>query len=1198
MLGPVYTTSVSSVFIGRTEELGALTDALARAAHGQPQALLMGGEAGVGKTRLVEEFATVARAAGAVTALGGCVEIGVDGLPFAPVSTVLRALRRQLGDELDQAAAGQEGELARLLPELGETAPEARDEDGRARLFELTARLLERLATDRTLVIVIEDLHWADRSTRELLGYLFRSVQRAQLVIVATYRSDDIHRRHPLRPFVAEVDRMRTVRRIELGRFSRAEVRAQIAGIYGAEPDRLLVDRVFERTDGNAFFVEEIARSIHDGCQSGLSETLRDLLLVRVEALPDTTQRVVRTVAEGGSQVEHGLLAAVARLGEDELIEALRTAVGANILLPTGDDSGYRFRHALVREAVADDLLPGERTRLNQQYATALEADPTLVRSDEYGARLASYWYHAHEPAKALPAVLAASVAARRRHAYAEQLRLLERAMELWEDTPAEVRAAQWPLAESCAYPVCSPCEDDQLRHLDLLAEVVTAAYLSGQRERALALAKRALRTIDEARDPLRAAWFWTQASKSIEGLTRGNGWAELSRAQELVRGLPPSVVHAEVLAAAAGWLAVHEPGPDNYATAERAVELARLVDAADLELHARVTLGGLMINSGDVEGGLTEMADAAARAVDGGHISVISRCYINLASALESIGRSAEAVDAARTGVRAAETFGLVDTKAWTYGNMAESLISLGRWDEALEAAQEAERYAQGAKPRGAAANRRAQLALDRGDWATAHVQHAAARAYYGSHDPQPQYTITIARHALTLAAHDGDIARARAILVETLDAGIPIGTQRYAWPLLLAAATVEADARGLPLAEPGREEVLHCIYLAAKRLAQPVPVWQAFALMVAAELLRAQGRDTPAHWSEVAAAFAPLDRPYQLAQARYRWAEARLTAGDPPVAGRPAGDRSADARVGAATGPAAAGEGPDAGAWPSGVRGARPSGPDAAGDEVPVGCALSAHAGDVPDGDEHRAAATALPSGPHPSGPHWPGTYHGGHGARPDAAAYAAPVEPAEVGTAREHAASLLARAYATAERLAAHPLCEAITLLAARARLTLPVRGAGRPGPGVASAPALREIGAGHTPAGRGDQAPAPAESATRDLLPAPGPAAHRPGAGDGRAQDAGAGRPPTTGAADLAGTAPPVQDPADAFRLTPRERDVLRLVAVGRSNRQIAEELFISPKTASVHVSNILAKLEVSGRGEAAAMAHRLRLITPA
>ncbi|MFE6777415.1 AAA family ATPase [Streptomyces sp. NPDC057702] len=1109
MLGSVHITSVSSVFVGRAKELDALADALARAAAQQPQALVLGGEAGVGKTRLAEEFLTAARATGAVTALGGCVEIGVDGLPFAPVSTVLRALRRQLGAELDQAAAGQEGELARLLPELGETAPESRDEDGRARLFELTARLLERLATERTLVLVVEDLHWADRSTRELLGYLFRSVQRARLVILATYRSDDIHRRHPLRPFIAEIDRMRTVRRVELARFNRAEVHAQIAGIYGTEPDRRLVDRVFERTDGNAFFVEEIAHSINDGSQTGLSESLRDLLLVRVEALPEDTQQVVRIVAEGGSRVEHGLLAAVARLGEDDLIEALRGAVGANILLPTDDDSGYRFRHALVREAVTDDLLPGERARLNRRYATALEADPTLVRADEYEARLASYWYHAHDPAKALPAVLAASVKARRRHAYAEQLRLLERAMELWEDAPREIRTAQRPMDAAGAYPACGVCEDGALRYLDLLAEVVVAAHLSGQRERALAITKRALRTVDETHDPLRAAWFWTQRSKIMEGLARGNGWSELSRAQELVRGLPPSVVHADVLAAAAGWLVVHEPGPDNYSTAERAVELARLVGADELELHARVTLGSLMIDSGDVEGGLGEMTDAAARAVEGGHISVIARCHVNLASALEGVGRSMEAVEVAREGVRTAKRFGLVDTKGWTFANMAESLTSLGRWDEALRAVEHSERFALGTKPRGTAANRRAQLAFDRGDWATAREQHLAAREFYGTHDPQPQYTITLTRHALMLAALDGDIIRARALLVDALEAGIPVGTQRYAWQLLLAAASAEADARGLPVAEPGRAEALDRVHAAAKRLAQPVPVWRAYGLMVAAELLRAQGRDTPAHWSEVAAAFAPLDRPYHLAQARYHWAAARLAAGDAPSP-PPAGATRAARRV---TVP----------------------------EPASVSCVIVA-----------------------------PGT---------DPAA-----EPAVVGTARTHAASLLARAYEVAERLAARPLCEAITLLAARARLPLVREGAGRP----------RPVGAPERGASR-RAVTAGSEPTTRSESPVPAaPPSPRPdglsGLGEKPTAPTGASpRPPDGGAG--------AEEAADAFRLTPRERDVLRLVAVGRSNRQIAEELFISPKTASVHVSNILSKLAVSGRVEAAAMAHRLRLVTP-
>lgn len=366
------------------------------------------------------------------------------------------------------------------------------------------------------MVLVLEDLHWADASTRHLLAYLFRTLRRGRLVVIATYRADDIHRRHPLRPLLAELDRLRTVQRIELPRFSRDEVARQMAGILATEPAPALVDDVFERSDGNAFFVEELAVASYEGCRTGLTDSLRDLLLVRVEGLPEHAQRVARIVAEGGSTVEYPLLAAVVGLGEDELIEALRAAVGANILLATPDGDGYRFRHSLVREAVSDDLLPGERSRLNRRYAEALEAGPGLVPADQRAARLASYWYHAHAAAKALPAVLHASVEARRRHACSEQLRLLERAMELWDDVPEDVRDGLRPVDYAEVYPPCG-CDPDTtpLRYLDLMAEAAVAGRLCGERDRALKIIKRALRLLEDEKDPLRSAWFWVQRSRA-----------------------------------------------------------------------------------------------------------------------------------------------------------------------------------------------------------------------------------------------------------------------------------------------------------------------------------------------------------------------------------------------------------------------------------------------------------------------------------------------------------------------------------------------------------------------------------------------------------------------------------------------------------------------------------------------------------
>ncbi|MGX2994346.1 helix-turn-helix transcriptional regulator [Streptomyces sp. JNUCC 64] len=1074
MLGAVETRSVSPVFVGRAAEMAALREALARAEEGEPQALLLGGEAGVGKTRLIEEFARAARDGGAVVAIGGCVEIGAEGLPFAPFSTALRVLRLRVPEQLATAAAGQEEELARLLPELGRTPGARHGEEDMARLFELTVRLLERLAADRTVLVALEDLHWADASTRHLLAYLFRTLCRGRIIVLASYRADDIHRRHPLRPLLAELDRLRTVRRIELDRFSRAEVGAQMAGILAAEPDPTLVDEIFDRSDGNPFFVEELAVAAGENRCPPLSDSLRDLLLVRVENLPDHAGRVVRAVAEGGSTVGHALLAAVAGLGEDDLIEALRVVVGASILQSTPDGDGYRFRHSLVREAVSDDLLPGERTRLNRRYAEALEAEPALVPADERATRLASYWYHAHDPAKALPAVLDASAEARDRHAYAEQLSLLERATQLWDDAPGEVRAR---LRAGDYIGRYLPCDPDPaatpLTYHDVLAEAAVAGRLCGERDRALKITKRALRLLEDEPDALRAAWFWVQRSILVQALARGDGWRELATAQDLVRGLPPSRVHAEVLTRVAAWSMIHEPGPDSLATAERAVEYARMVGVDEIEQNARLTLGTLLVDAGEVETGLAQMYAIKENALALGP-GGLGRVFVNLPSALEGVGRSREAVAILDEGAGLARHYGLRETEAWIWGNRAESLYTLGRWDEAARSIERVDHPGHGSGPRATAAVYAAHLALARGDVAGAARQLAEARRRYGTHDPVPQTSTLLALVALGVAAGEGRILDARTELDAALAAGFPPGTQRYGWPLLRAAATVEAGARGLAVAGPGRAAAVARIREAARRLATGAPVWEAHDHWVRAELRRAEGRATPADWRAVVAALTPLERPYDLAQARYRLAEALLGAGSATRDTASGGGATTDAADDGTT--TEAGNGTEAGTG----TGTGTGDGDTTGTGTGAGDGTGATPGNVTGADG---------------------------GARCDG------------GDDRARAAELLRQVAALARHLGAAPLGAAADRLAQRARLSLTC---------------------------------APAEAP---------------------------------------------DDPLTSLGLTNRERDVLRLVAAGRSNRQIAEELFISPKTASVHVSNILGKLSVSGRGEAAALAHRLRLFPP-
>ena len=442
MLGGVETRSVSPVFVGRADELAALTDALARAAapasRRRCSSAVRPGSARPGSSR--SSLAAACRR-GAVVALGGCVEIGADGLPFAPFSTALRALRRQLPDELAAAAAGQEDELARLLPELRRDRPAGAARRGGHGPPLRTDRPAAGAARRRP--------HGRPRPGGPALGRRLHPrtcsptssapCARGRLVVVATYRADDIHRRHPLRPLLAELDRLRTVRRIELRPLQpRPRSAARSPGSSPPSPTPAIGRRRLRTLRRQRLLRRGTRRAATtSGCRTGLTDSLRDLLLVRVEALPGG-RPAGRADRRRGRLHRRVPAAAPPSPGSPRTTSSRRcgppSAPTSSLATPDGD--GYRFRHSLVREAVSDDLLPGERSRLNRRYAEALEADPTLVRADERAIRLASYWYHAHDPAKALPAVLDASVEARRRHAYSEQLRLLERAMELWDDRP------------------------------------------------------------------------------------------------------------------------------------------------------------------------------------------------------------------------------------------------------------------------------------------------------------------------------------------------------------------------------------------------------------------------------------------------------------------------------------------------------------------------------------------------------------------------------------------------------------------------------------------------------------------------------------------------------------------------------------------------------------------------------------------
>lgn len=871
MLDNVAVGTASPVLVGRLEERSLLRAAQAQALAGRPTTVVIGGEAGVGKTRLLEEFLAEARASGARVLIGNCVELGAEGLPFAPIRAALRQLVRGIGPEhLAQLLSGSEAELSRLLPTLTPESPApAITGTSRSRLFEQILTLLERLAEDCPLVLAIENLHWADRSTRELLGFLLRNLTDARVLILLTYRSDALHRAHPLPAFLAELDRLRTVRRVELSRFTRAEVAAQIAGIMGSAPPAAVVDRVHARSDGNAFFVEELI-----GCAQGegeLPDSVRNLLLVRIEQLPEATQRLLRVAAVGGGQFSHALLASVTRMDDDTLTEALRPAITGQVLVPSPEGLGYAFRHALLGEALNAELLPGERISLHRAYAEALANDPQLTGVGMRAARVAYHWFVAHDAPRALVAAYQAAQEARELFAFTEQVHLLERVLELWSAVPdAETLIAT--------------------DHLGVLELAIDAAFNAGEHERGLALAEVALAEVDRNREPIRAALLLCRQSRQGLGCqgSRVSGLESLWDASALVPVDPPSSARAQVLNALGTVLMIASSLPESTRVATEALDTARAVGDRAAELDALITLALDYTVLGDVETGLLTFAEAAELAPVAAEPDLAVRLAEDYSDALEGLGRHEESADVAQRGMELAASVGLTRTSgAFLLGNLAESLISLGRWDEAGELLEQGFEL----DPPGMQVCLHwlsGDIAVARGELESAESHLAGARKAVGGMDQAaPQYWLPLSHLEASIALLDRRPQDALSTATRSLTLA-PADTSRYTWPLVSLAARVAANlaerARALQDAELLGQAELTLAALAgtAAELPRGGSVDPAHAATFEAEQRRGNGTADRAVWQEALASWEIPGQPHRIAYCAFRAAEAAAREGE----------------------------------------------------------------------------------------------------------------------------------------------------------------------------------------------------------------------------------------------------------------------------------------------------------------------------
>ena len=351
-----------ATLVGRSAELTRLRALLDDATSGAVAALI-GGDAGVGKSRLVTEVTAIAAGQGFTVLCGQCAEIG-DSVPYLPFADAIRTASPDVA-----AAVKARPVLARLLPDGGAVGDPQTDRAGltRQQMFGTVLGLLAELSARGPVLLVLEDLHWADASTRDLLTFLLRMLHGERVAIIGTYRTDDLYRRHPLRPVVADLLRLPSVTSVQLGPLSPAALTELLFSISDA-PGRLsaaTVNQIVASAEGNAYYAEELLAALSDTADDtkngpGLPSGLAALLMSRVERVSDDAQRVLRAASVAGRRSGDDLVRAASGLPDAAYDEAVREAVANQLLVPDGAD-GYAFRHALLREAGYSDITIFER---------------------------------------------------------------------------------------------------------------------------------------------------------------------------------------------------------------------------------------------------------------------------------------------------------------------------------------------------------------------------------------------------------------------------------------------------------------------------------------------------------------------------------------------------------------------------------------------------------------------------------------------------------------------------------------------------------------------------------------------------------------------------------------------------------------------------------------------------------------------
>jgi DNA-binding CsgD family transcriptional regulator/tetratricopeptide (TPR) repeat protein len=886
MIGAEMPARLSSpVLIGREPQMDSLIDALGRAEAASPTVVLLGGEAGIGKSRLAAELALHARERNGLVLEGGCASLGSgEGLPFAPIAEALRDLLRS-GDRalIDDVIDPTTRELGRLVPDLlrpdgGGYLQDAPADWAQTRLFEAFLTLLERLGERRATVLVTEDIHWADRSTRDLLDFVARRLRNERVHVIATYRTDELHRRHPLRPWLAEMSRLARVEQIELARFDRDEVGELLSAIEGRQPAASIVDAIAHRAGGNPFFSEELLAAA-SADSPVLPGRLRDVLLGRIGSLSASAGRLVEAASTAGGTVDHDLLATVLGMDDDALADAIEEAIASTVLVPVGGDAGggrYAFRHALLGEAVYDEMLASERRRLHAAFSASLAAQ-TTPEGAAGASHLAALAHHA-AAANDLPLALQASIAAARASTatsgFFEAARAYERAIALWDSVPEADR----------------PATED---HVELLFETSGAFQTAGEADRARDAAALAATGIDPRLEPLRSARVQERLAWSIyHGGDVAGGIRVLAEVIERLAVLPPSEEGAGCLAALATLTLYVGRYREAVAIAERAIEMSRAVKARSREIDAMAVLGAALAIVGECDRGLDVLRDALARAHERGDPVRISTTYLSLASTLFDCDALADAVSVGLEGAAWASGLHIpgFDTMA------VEALVPLGRLAQAAAILASKPSESEGGIGWSWNGVFAGMIAVRTGRLAEARVLHDI-RSVSSATLTDVAFAGNLASGLIELALAEGRVDEARATVDESLGWLADADDVRFRSRVLRLGVSVEAEAatRARARRDTDAETVARAVGQARlERLRELMaahddgksPVFGEARLnlaMAEAEATRLVDRPDPGAWSTAAHRLRVPRRPYELAWCGYRRTEAMLASRAP---------------------------------------------------------------------------------------------------------------------------------------------------------------------------------------------------------------------------------------------------------------------------------------------------------------------------